>query len=142
MPRATSSRRTPSRPSAQERARRQVAKCLAASGLTQTTLGEQLTPPRQPAWVSRYLRGKIDADIDTLLQFAAIFKCTYDQLFGSSTDQADEQQSQAAALRARLDAAYATMTDAKRQLVVLMAESLAEPLVAPRRGQAERQRKE
>lgn len=138
-------RRPPTaRETIQERARQQVVKCLAASGLTQTALGERLSPKRRPAWVSRYLRGEIDADIDTLTQLVAIFKCSYEDLFGepsSSTNGGDEQR-EAVALRRRLDKAYATMTDSKRQLLVILAETFAEPLLAPRRGPTTPQRSE
>src|SRR5215471_7262933 len=129
-------RRTSRAMSYQQRARQQVAKCLAASGLTQTALGDQLRPRRRPAWVSRYLRGEIDADVDTLQQFAGIFQCSLDQLFGTALPDDNGHQSKADLQQTRLLAAFATMTDARRQLLIAMAESLAEPLVAPRRGPA------
>jgi transcriptional regulator with XRE-family HTH domain len=70
--------------SLQQTARFQIKRWIASTGITQTTLGERIR--RNQAWMSRYLGGDIDADVDTLQQIAEVFGHTLAQLLDIPDD--------------------------------------------------------
>jgi transcriptional regulator with XRE-family HTH domain len=55
----------------QQKARAQIRRWIASTGITQTALGDRIQ--RNQAWMSRYLGGDIDADLETLQQMAEVF---------------------------------------------------------------------
>lgn len=57
-----------------ETARSRVKKWLAAAEMTQTALAEKIG--RNQAWMSRYLDGEFDADLETLDKIARAFEHT------------------------------------------------------------------
>lgn len=63
---------SPSSPSLQATARKKLNEWISATGITQTQICEQIG--RNQPWLSRYLAGGIDADIDTLAQMAKVFE--------------------------------------------------------------------
>jgi len=54
-----------------ERARNRIRVWIASTGITQTTLADRIG--RNQAWMSRYLAGDFDADLETLAKMAAVF---------------------------------------------------------------------
>jgi transcriptional regulator with XRE-family HTH domain len=52
-------------------ARDRIKSWVASTGVTQTELAERIG--RNQAWMSRYLKGEFDADLDTLQKIAACF---------------------------------------------------------------------
>ena len=75
--------------SLQQTARIQIRRWIASTGITQTLLGERIH--RNQAWMSRYLGGDIDADVDTLQQIAEVFGHTLAQLLDIPTDPHEAQ---------------------------------------------------
>ena len=55
----------------EDRARTRIKHWLHSTNMTQTQLGEQIS--RNQEWMSRYLSGKINADLATLEQMAGVF---------------------------------------------------------------------
>lgn len=123
------------KPTYQQRARETVSQWMKARGWTLAAVGKQLDPPRDAVFVSRFFRGKVDADVDTLHQFAAIFGNDYTALFGVSDEKADDPL-------ARIVAAYATMSDENKDLLLKLATTFARSLVAPRRGESDLEKRE
>lgn len=72
-----------------EFARRQIKRWLHATHLTQTQLAEQIG--RNQAWMSRYLAGDYDADLETLRRIAAVFGHTLSTLLTMPTDPDDSE---------------------------------------------------
>ena len=58
-------------PSLDDQARSRIKKWLASTGTTQTALAEKIG--RTQAWMSRYLSGEFDADLETLQKIARVF---------------------------------------------------------------------
>jgi transcriptional regulator with XRE-family HTH domain len=54
-----------------EVARGQIRKWIQSTGITQTNLAERIG--RNQAWMSRYLAGDYDADLETLQKMALVF---------------------------------------------------------------------
>jgi transcriptional regulator with XRE-family HTH domain len=54
-----------------EVARGQIRKWIQSTGITQTNLAERIG--RNQAWMSRYLAGDYDADLETLQKIALVF---------------------------------------------------------------------
>lgn len=65
-------------------ARARVAHWLAASKMTQTALAERIG--RNQAWMSRYLDGEFDTDLETLDRLAQVFGHTLFELLDASVD--------------------------------------------------------
>lgn len=122
----------PKRVSYQQRARATIDGWIKSRGVRQSDVGDALLPLRRASWMSRYLNGAIDADVDTLHQIAAYFGNEYCALFTAPGDVARDP------LRARLDAAYAALGEVKRELLVRLAEEFAQPTAAPRAASPER----
>jgi len=57
-----------------QQARERIKAWVASTGVTQTELAERVG--RNQAWMSRYLKGEFDADLDTLAKIAACFGFT------------------------------------------------------------------
>jgi len=74
----------PMPPTLQQIARAQIKRWIGSTGITQTALGERIR--RNQAWMSRYLGGDIDADLDTLDQIANVFGHRLTQLLDVPTD--------------------------------------------------------
>jgi transcriptional regulator with XRE-family HTH domain len=64
--------RPPSPQSLQDIARAKIKHWIASTGITQTQICEQIG--RNQPWLSRYLAGGIDADVDTLAKMARVFE--------------------------------------------------------------------
>jgi transcriptional regulator with XRE-family HTH domain len=71
-------------PTLQQQARAQIRRWIHSTGITQTALGERIK--RNQAWMSRYLGGDIDADLDTLQQIAEVFGHNLTQMLDVPTD--------------------------------------------------------
>ena len=54
-----------------ELARKQIKSWIDATGITQTALAERIG--RNQAWMSRYLKGEFDADLETLQRMTRVF---------------------------------------------------------------------
>lgn len=54
-----------------DRARERIKAWILSTGVTQTALGERIG--RSQVWMTRYLSGKYDADLETLEKMAAAF---------------------------------------------------------------------
>ena len=78
----------PMPPSLQDTARGQIKRWIASTGITQATFGERIG--RNQVWVSKYLKGEIDADIDTLHQMAQVFRHTLTQALDFPADPDEE----------------------------------------------------
>jgi transcriptional regulator with XRE-family HTH domain len=65
-------------------ARTRINTWIASTGTTQKKLGEQVG--RNQAWMSRYLSGDLDADLETLERIARVFGHTLSTLLNSPTD--------------------------------------------------------
>jgi len=65
-------------------ARGRVTRWLAASQMTQTALAERIG--RNQAWMSRYLDGEFDTDLETLDRLAQAFGHTIFELLDTSAD--------------------------------------------------------
>lgn len=72
-----------------ELARGRIKAWIAATGVTQGSLGERIG--RNQAWMSRYLSGEYDADLETLQAMARVFGHSISALLESPTDP-DEAQ--------------------------------------------------
>lgn len=69
-----------------ERARTRVKEWLSGSGTTQTALADAIG--RNQAWMSRYLDGEFDTDLDTLTKLASAFQHSLFELLDlSATDE-------------------------------------------------------
>lgn len=71
----------------QDRARQRVKDLMAARDLAQRDVGDHIG--RSAAWMSKFLGGTLDADIDTLQRLARVFRLTLCQLIEMPPD-ADE----------------------------------------------------
>jgi transcriptional regulator with XRE-family HTH domain len=71
-------------PTLQQQARNQIRHWIRSTGITQTALAERIK--RNQAWMSRYLAGDIDADVDTLQQMAEVFGHNLTQMLDVPTD--------------------------------------------------------
>jgi transcriptional regulator with XRE-family HTH domain len=67
-----------------EIARSQIRRWMEAMGRSQAAIGEAIG--RNQVWMSRYLNGKVDADLTTLQQMATIFDHTIAALFSVPQD--------------------------------------------------------
>lgn len=78
----------PMPPSLQDTARAQLKRWIGSTGITQAAFGERIG--RNQVWVSKYLKGEFDADLETLQQMAQVFRHTLTQLldFPSDPDEA------------------------------------------------------
>lgn len=70
-------------------ARQRIAAWLKASGKTQTALADAIG--RNQAWMSRYLDGDFDADLDTLEKMARAHGHTLFHLLGVNADPAEDE---------------------------------------------------
>jgi transcriptional regulator with XRE-family HTH domain len=68
----------------QQVARTQIRRWIRTTGITQTALAERIK--RNQAWMSRYLGGDIDTDIDTLQEMATVFGHTLTQMLDMPSD--------------------------------------------------------
>jgi len=75
--------------SLQDAARATIREWIASTGTTQTTICAGIG--RNQPWLSRYLSGDIDADIDTLDQLARVFGHTLWGLLQVPSDQDDAE---------------------------------------------------
>lgn len=78
----------PMPPSLQETARAQIKRWIASTGITQQTFGERIG--RNQVWVSKYLKGEFDADLETLHHMAQVFRHTLTQLLDFPADPDEE----------------------------------------------------
>ncbi len=65
----------------EERVRARVNKLFDASGWTQLEFAQKCGREQQ-SWASKYLRGDLDADIDTMAAMATVFRLTLFKLIG------------------------------------------------------------
>jgi transcriptional regulator with XRE-family HTH domain len=70
--------------SLQDTARAQLKRWIASTGTTQIAFGERIG--RTQVWVSKYLAGELDTDLDTLQQMAKVFGHTLTQLLDFPAD--------------------------------------------------------
>jgi transcriptional regulator with XRE-family HTH domain len=78
----------PMPPTLQQAARHQLTRWISSTGITQRALGERIG--RNQVWVSKYLGGDLDADLETLQQIARVFGHTLTQLLDFPTDPEEE----------------------------------------------------
>lgn len=78
----------PMPPSLQDTARVQIQRWIRSTGITQAAFGERIG--RTQVWVSKYLKGEFDADIDTLQQMAQVFRHSIPQLLDFPSDPDEE----------------------------------------------------
>ena len=74
--------------SLQDTARAQIKRWITSTRLTQTAFGERIG--RTQVWVSKYLGGEIDTDVETLQQMAQVFGHTLTQLLDFPADPEEE----------------------------------------------------
>lgn len=96
-----------------EAARERIRLWLRGTGMTQVVLAEKIG--RKQAWMSRYLDGEFDTDLDTLERLAHAFDHTLAELLDLTQDEAE---------RALLDAVRA-LTPPKRALALQMVQAMA-----------------
>lgn len=96
-------------------ARSQIKRWLESTGVTQTSLAEQIG--RNQAWMSRYLAAEFDADLDTLDRIAATFNHSVAALLNVPQDP-DE---------ARLVTLFRALRPENRKLVLQMCHELTHP---------------
>jgi transcriptional regulator with XRE-family HTH domain len=75
-------------PSLQETARTQIKRWIVSTGITQVAFGERIG--RNQVWVSKYLKGEFDTDLETLQQMAQVFRHTLTQLLDFPSDPDEE----------------------------------------------------
>lgn len=97
-------------------ARQQIVTWMRATGITQVALGQRIG--RNQAWVSRYLGGEFDADLDALQRMADVFGHTLWSLLGNLP--ADRQE-------AELISLYRACRPAGRRAVALLLAELTRP---------------
>ena len=78
----------PMPPSLQETARTQIKRWIVSTGITQVAFGERIG--RNQVWVSKYLKGEFDTDLETLQQMAQVFRHTLTQLLDFPADPDEE----------------------------------------------------
>jgi transcriptional regulator with XRE-family HTH domain len=71
-------------------ARQQIRQWLQSTGITQVNLAEQIG--RNQAWMSRYLAGDFDADLETLRKIAQVFGHNLATLFNIPLLNPDETE--------------------------------------------------
>jgi transcriptional regulator with XRE-family HTH domain len=74
--------------SLQDTARAQIKRWIASTGITQTDFGDRIR--RNQVWVSKYLKGEFDTDLETLQQMARVFGHTLTQLLDFPSDPEEE----------------------------------------------------
>jgi transcriptional regulator with XRE-family HTH domain len=74
--------------SLQDMARAQIKRWIISTGITQTTFGDRIN--RNQVWVSKYLKGEFDTDLETLQQMAQVFRHTLTQLLDFPSDPEEE----------------------------------------------------
>lgn len=77
-------------PSLDDVAREQIRVWIGSMGITQAQLAAQIG--RNQAWLSRYINGDFDADLDTLQEIAAVFGHTLTTLLGYPSADPEEAQ--------------------------------------------------
>lgn len=75
-------------PSLQDTARTQIKRWITSTGITQAAFGERIG--RNQVWVSKYLKGEFDTDLETLHQMAQVFRHTLTQLLDFPSDPEEE----------------------------------------------------
>lgn len=110
----------------QEQARSQIKRWIGSTGITQTDLAARIN--RNQAWMSRYLSGDIDADIDTLHQMAQVFSHTLATLVDMPADP-DE---------ATLIRIYRGLRVEGRTALLHMLQEMSRPRGRPGRGRTRR----
>jgi transcriptional regulator with XRE-family HTH domain len=70
--------------SLQDQARAQIKRWIGSVGITQTAFGERIG--RNQVWVSKYLKGEFDTDLETLQEMARVFGHTLTQLLDFPAD--------------------------------------------------------
>jgi transcriptional regulator with XRE-family HTH domain len=106
-----------------ELARGRIKAWIASTGVTQGNLGERVG--RNQAWMSRYLAGEYDADLETLQKMANVFGHSISALLESPTNP-DE---------AKLVEAYRALRPEARLIALNLLQELGRPRV---RGRARR----
>ncbi len=110
----------------QELARTQIKQWISSTGITQTDLASRMN--RNQAWMSRYLSGDIDADLDTLHQMAQVFGHTIASLVNMPTDPEE----------AALIKAYRGLRPETRPLILQILQEFGRPRRGGRRGRTRR----
>jgi transcriptional regulator with XRE-family HTH domain len=100
-------------PSYQDIARTKIKHWIASTGITQTQICQQIG--RNQPWLSRYLAGGIDADVDTLAAMAKVFE---QNLFALLSVPADPDE--AAVLRT-----YRSLRPEARKAVQMMLKAMS-----------------
>src|SRR4029077_2246017 len=67
-----------------ELARGRIKAWISSTGITQVNLGERIS--KNQAWMSRYLGGEFDADLETLQKMAKVFGHSLSALLDAPTD--------------------------------------------------------
>ena len=70
--------------SLQDTARAQIKRWITSTGITQAAFGDRIR--RNQVWVSKYLKGDFDTDLETLQQMAQVFGHTLTQLLDFPAD--------------------------------------------------------
>jgi transcriptional regulator with XRE-family HTH domain len=71
-------------PTLDQVARDRIRTWIQSTGVTQTDLSEQIG--KNQAWMSRYLKGEFDADLETLQTIARVFGHQFNALISSPAD--------------------------------------------------------
>jgi transcriptional regulator with XRE-family HTH domain len=112
---------TPPRPTLDALARARINAWIHSMGTTQQKLGEAIG--RNQAWMSRYLSGGIDADLDTLEKIAHAFGHHISALLTTPTDPEERQV---------IDA-YRAVPAEDRALAIRVLQKFARPRRPPRK---------
>lgn len=98
-----------------ELARGRIKAWIASTGVTQGNLGERIG--RNQAWMSRYLAGEYDADLETLQKIARVFGHSLSALLESPTDPEE----------AKLVEAYRALRPEARAIALTVLQELSRP---------------
>lgn len=104
-----------------EQVRQRIRGWVESTGVTQKELGERIG--RNQAWMSRYLSGEMDADLETLQKMAQAFEHTLSALLDTPTDP----------LEARWLGYYRGFPPALRTSFMTLLDQMARRLARPRR---------
>ena len=103
----------PPQPTLDQIARDRIRDWIQTTGVKQTELAKLIDKP-QP-WISRYLSGGLDADLETLAAIARVFDHSLAALINAPADPGE----------ARVIGLYRRLPDATRQVLIQLLEKLA-----------------
>jgi transcriptional regulator with XRE-family HTH domain len=103
-----------------QQARERVKEWINSTGITQTALAERIG--RNQAWMSRYLGGEFDADLETLQKMARAFGHSLSALLNTPTDPVE----------ARLIERYRALSERARAILLNLLDDWSRPRRAGR----------